>query len=275
MIKQSFRGGSQNQASTQSKPSLEDDNTSINSDISANMDRKVFHGAISTLKVLEDKNIKDKNKSSLFKNYKRTKTNTNSIIDNGKTKEKETIDNNNNTNQSQINKNLNIKNRKIPSPYSFRVDASQIFDSMAMIDAEKSKKLIEKDKIKKEPLEENLIVAKQIKNMMLGSENEDEKNNENNMFYNLNNKLSISKEKLQAPTSSQFTCTLAKIDKGIAHLVSEDDIIFSLPLIFLPKNIQPGNSYQMNINESMKVQYKLNSLQKIHRNYLESKNKIK
>ena len=47
------------------------------------------------------------------------------------------------------------------------------------------------------------------------------------MLYNLNNKVSISEEKLQAPTSSEFTCTLTKIDKGIANIISEDDIVFN------------------------------------------------
>jgi len=76
MIKQSNRSNKQTnssinyQISTQSKQT-EEDNVSVNSDISTNMDSKVFRGAFNNLKTLNDE-IKEKSNltQNKYKNYK-------------------------------------------------------------------------------------------------------------------------------------------------------------------------------------------------------------
>jgi len=113
---------------------------------------------------------------------------------------------------------------------------------------------------------EQIDLAKKIQNLIIGDNNIDNEKNINNKFPFNNNPTSY----YQNNTASQFTCTISKIDKGIAYLVSDDDIMFSLPVIFLPKLLQTGNSFQFNINETMKLQYKSNKLQKIHRKYIDN-----
>lgn len=67
--------------------------------------------------------------------------------------------------------------------------------------------------------------------------------------------------------SSSNQCILSKLEKGIATFVSEDDIIFSLPSCFLPKNSVIGNTYQLNLGETMKMQYRVNTIQKLQKKY--------
>jgi hypothetical protein len=71
-------------------------------------------------------------------------------------------------------------------------------------------------------------------------------------------------------TSSQISCTISKIEKGVAILVSSDDYIFTLPVSFLPKNICPGTSYQMTIDETVKINKKINTIQMIQKKFLKS-----
>jgi hypothetical protein len=81
-----------------------------------------------------------------------------------------------------------------------------------------------------------------------------------------------SKFNYKTQTTSQVTCTVSKIEKGLAVLVSSDDNIFSLPISFLPKNVTPGNSYNITVDETIKLQKKVNSLQKIHLKYIKNNN---
>lgn len=78
-------------------------------------------------------------------------------------------------------------------------------------------------------------------------------------------------EKKRYLNSSEFVCCLSKIENGIAYMVSEkEDIIFNIPSFFLPKHAVLGNNYEFTIGETMKMQYKLNSIQKIQKSIVTS-----
>jgi hypothetical protein len=72
----------------------------------------------------------------------------------------------------------------------------------------------------------------------------------------------------KTPTMSQVSCTISKIEKGVAVLVSSDDYIFTLPVCFLPRNLVPGNSYQITIDETVKIQKKVSSIQQMQMKYI-------
>ena len=68
--------------------------------------------------------------------------------------------------------------------------------------------------------------------------------------------------------SSQVECVFSKIEKGNAIFVSSDDIIFSLPLSFLPKNAIPGNTYKITVEETEKIHKKITYLQNMQKRFL-------
>ena len=79
----------------------------------------------------------------------------------------------------------------------------------------------------------------------------------------LDNQINHSKLKANSFNSSQINCVFSKFEKGNAIFVSSDDIIFSLPMNFLPKNAIPGNSYKIRIEETEKINQKLTFLKDI------------
>ena len=85
---------------------------------------------------------------------------------------------------------------------------------------------------------------------------------------NLEYKIDEFKPESKSFNKSQINCVFSKVDKGNAILVSSNDIIFSLPLNFLPKNATPGNSYKISIEETEKIQKKINYLQLIQKKLL-------
>jgi len=68
--------------------------------------------------------------------------------------------------------------------------------------------------------------------------------------------------------STQINCVFSKIEKGNAIFVSSDDIIFSLPLSFLPKNAVAGNTYKISVEETEKIHKKITYLQNMQKRFL-------
>jgi hypothetical protein len=104
---------------------------------------------------------------------------------------------------------------------------------------------------------------------------------EENIFTNLKDKLTDNDKvfvtyndntKIKSINSNIINCTISSIEKGIAILVTQDDTIFTLPAFFLPKNSVPGNSYQITIDETIKIHAKVNSIQNIQNKF---KTKVK
>lgn len=100
---------------------------------------------------------------------------------------------------------------------------------------------------------------------------------EENIFKNLREKLDegdpIRGNKYKPTNSSTINCTISSIEKGIAILVTSDDTIFCLPEFFLPKNSIPGNSYQILINETLKMQNKVTNIYNLQKDFKRKKKK--
>ena len=131
------------------------------------------------------------------------------------------------------------------------------------------------------------VDEKEIANFEGGENEEDDKN----VFWNLRNNVVVASEHtnnqglkrckstldnqsihstLQAKSfnSSQIICVFSKIEKGNAIFVSSDDVIFHLPLNFLPKNAVPGNSYKITVEETEKIHKKITYLQNMQKRFL-------
>jgi hypothetical protein len=66
---------------------------------------------------------------------------------------------------------------------------------------------------------------------------------------------------------SKIVCTLSRIERGRAIFVSNDDLIFVLPSLFVPKNLIVGHTYIFRISEFAKFQNKFVNVQNIHKKY--------
>lgn len=270
---------SSSQGGTQSKQTEpEDDNCSINSDISVNTNSKVFNGAFNTMNQFVKYEQKSKKvngpakKEKLSYDMEATKASNQKQIKTDKYSEvkKEII-------PMQSNDVINIKNSKMPSPYSFRLGASQIFDSMKDELKTKNPGIFQETQNKEEinQPQEKQSSAHVIKNLIDCNSTFGNDPLSSSYQDNIITKQNLNGETFKSNSSSQFNCTLSKIDKGLAYFVTSDNVIFSMPSCLLPATVQPGCSYQFNLNESMKSQYKINTIQKIHKKLLESSKKSK
>lgn len=268
---------SSSQGGTQSKQSeQEEDNSSVNSDISVNTNSKVFNGAFNTMNQFVKYEQKSRRVSGPLKKEKLSYE-----IDAKPTQKQIKTDKytevKKETSSLQSNEVLNIKNSKMPSPYSFRLGASQIFDSMKDELKTKNPGIFQESTIKDEPNlpQDKHSSAHVIKNLIdcnstFGSDPLSLSSQENMM-----SKLQLNGESYKTNSASQFSSTLSKIDKGLAYFVTSDNVIFNMPSCLLPSALQPGCSYQFNLAESMKSQYKINTIQKIHKKLLEGSKKSK
>lgn len=109
------------------------------------------------------------------------------------------------------------------------------------------------------------------------SESNNTKNNKfekETVMNNVNKEVLNDKEKEKDSqinkflNSSNFSCTFSKVENGLATFVTDNHIIFNLPACFLPKNAVKGNSYKFNIEETMKLNFKVNTIQKYQKNYV-------
>lgn len=65
----------------------------------------------------------------------------------------------------------------------------------------------------------------------------------------------------------QIVCTLSLLEKGKAIFVSQDDMIFILPALFVPKNLNVGNTYVFKVREYKPYSFKSNVIQDIQKKY--------
>ena len=104
-----------------------------------------------------------------------------------------------------------------------------------------------------------------------------EENINNHMFKKCESNLETQCDQskiAKSSNSSQITCVFSRVEKCNAIFVSSDDIIFFLPMSFLPKNAIPGNTYKITIEETEKIHKKLALLQSIQKNFLNLQNDI-
>ncbi len=119
------------------------------------------------------------------------------------------------------------------------------FKKMFMKTTEKELEIFETERLKKKESFENLHTIK---------ENEEDNNNKDE---NNENEKCLSK----------VICTLSKIEGGYATFVSSNDLIFVLPSLFIPKDLNPGSSYIFELCELEFAENKINKVNKIHNLY--------
>jgi hypothetical protein len=105
-----------------------------------------------------------------------------------------------------------------------------------------------------------------------------------NIFWNLRRKIdqescdserrarSVNNKSIKTSKIGSMIATLSKIETGKAIFVTEDDFIFIIPILSLPKNIIVGNTYNFNISEHCKYQNRLSNIhENIQKNYIKKK----
>ena len=97
-------------------------------------------------------------------------------------------------------------------------------------------------------------------NINRNSFDSDDENNGNNKYLN------------------KVICTLSKIENGNATFVSSDDLIFILPSLFIPKDLNIGSTYIFKLYEVNQAENKQERIQLIHaslaKENVEDENKI-
>lgn len=163
--------------------------------------------------------------------------------------------------------NYNIKSNKhsLSSPFSFRGGANQILESMvnSIKKTNDKENFINEQQKNIENENENgykeMEISNKIKNLIDNKENSNKKNNVSD---------------LNPSSSSNFTCTISNINKGIVTLVY-DEIVFNMPLGLFPKIVNIGNSYSFHIEDFFVKQYKQNKIIKTQRDLINFTNKNK
>ena len=254
------------------------DQNSMNSDVSANTDIKVFNGAINGINCL----------NNLNKNFNYKAENNKKEFDK-KFNEKFNIENNISLKSKPL-KNLNgnifnlfNQNKEINQEINKKKITNQNYNNnnISENNTENNTELLsfrnEKD-IKENELNSNMKIKSNIKKKLLTKfkevtlEDEEIINaNSVKIFENENKKINNS---YRTMTNSQCTFKVCTIEKGIALLVNNNDIIFTIPTFLLPKQIKIGSNYNLfiqEVNKNIQDKRKLSLLQKkFYKDYSEN-----
>ena len=136
-----------------------------------------------------------------------------------------------------------LKNHEI-EPKNKEEEKKTDFKKMFMKTTEKELEIFESERLMKKNSFENEFKENQELNDL-----EKESNNENEKCL------------------SKVICTLSKIEGGYATFVSSNDLIFVLPSLFIPKDLNPGSSYIFELCELEFAENKINKVNKIHNLY--------
>ena len=127
-----------------------------------------------------------------------------------------------------------LKNHEI-EPKNKEEEKKTDFKKMFMKTTEKELEIFESERLMKKNSFENEFKENQELNDL-----EKESNNENEKCL------------------SKVICTLSKIEGGYATFVSSNDLIFVLPSLFIPKDLNPGSSYIFELCELEFAENKIN-----------------
>ena len=83
-----------------------------------------------------------------------------------------------------------------------------------------------------------------------------------NMIINTEKESNSSRKYL-----NKVICTLSKNESGFATFVSKDDLIFVLPSLFIPSNLNVGNTYVFKLAEVDQAKDKVDKVNEIHNYY--------
>ena len=266
---------------------LSNSSTKKSEDINVLTDKVVFRSGIFNKKFSLDKN-------ELNNNIKNNKEKINKL----------NIDNNNNDNDNDYNKienNLSfpkknylndilylnnkviniLKNHEIKKPIKSEIENQKNFKKLFKKTLEKEIEIFESENYEFPKNEtnsnnnsfsdknlnlDNKILKKSDSysslnnNLNRNSFDSDDENNGNNKYLN------------------KVICTLSKIENGNATFVSSDDLIFILPSLFIPKDLNIGSTYIFKLYEVNQAENKQEKIQLIHsslaKENIEDENKI-
>lgn len=250
--------------------------SSVHSDISANTDIKVFRGGIRNGQVVNNKTSSDSsnnnnNNELVLKEYSPNK---------GKNK----MNNNNNNSQNQVTK----KHKKSNNTFNYNINVKTLHNK----DSNNKTSLITTS----HHLEGDILSFRSDADISVKQNIKNENNNINNnckITYDNKDKL-LSKFKdftqedeeiingyyVDKKESKHSKCMfksfkhvkirfkIASIEKGVALLISEDDCIFILPTILLPKTAKIGNTYLLKIEETNLNSIFKNQITAIQKTYM-------
>ena len=272
-----------------SKDNYDYDKNSINSDVSANTDLKVFHGAINGNTYLPDLNSKivfqhnkilnNENKNSNLNEKFNDKFN----LDDSNNKKKEKNVNSNikalhgnifnlfSQNKNNENEKYNINNNNLVNNLNDNKEHNSELLSFRnetdIIDHTVNTNINIKNNLKKEEMKLQLL--QKFKDVTF--EDKEVINQGYVKIFEAENKKSTNSYRTM--TNSQSIFKVSTIEKGIALLVNSEDCIFTLPTFLLPKNIKIGNNYTFfiqEINKNMQDKHKIALSQKSYlKNYSE------
>lgn len=235
--------------------------SSIHSNVSANTDIKVFKGGIrnnqtnNSKKSFDSPIISDDEvsfKESKFHNKKHKMSNNNNNNNKSKKHKKHNNAYNVNINLNTLsNKELNNKKSLIASSYPPEGDILS-FRSDAVISIKQN---IKNENNNNDSLSNNEKKEKLLSKFKDFTKEDDEIINgyyyeRKDIINNTTNKRKHNKCMYKTFTHIKFRFKVASIEKGVALLVSEDDCIFILPTILLPKTTKVGNTYKLSIEET-------------------------
>lgn len=234
------------------------DNNSECSNVSANTDFKVFHGAINNnddyfTKLNSKTNLPEvKGKQSNFSMFKKPINQSLNKLpphkSHSSTKEKEA----NNEQLSFRNECDIIKDEKNKQPFN-QASGSKSADIKSLYDED-------------DHSSQNIVLQNLILKFKDFSDNDSNINIPGCNYVNLRK----DNKQMQSKTFSKSMTTfrISSIDKGIALLVSTNDCIFTMPTFLLPKGVEIGNSYSICIEETKKGIERKNNICAFQNTYL-------
>lgn len=231
------------------------------SNVSANTDMKVFHGAIHSSDdyisklSLKNKRPEIKGKQSHFSMFKKP------------------ISQSVNKQQQQQKSHPAIKEIINNDQLSFRNESDMINEEKTKQTVKQSSKSVDIKGLYDES--EHLPQNKQNQNVILQNlilkfkDFSDIDSSINIPGANIGN-LRKDNRQMQSKTYIKSTTSfrISSIEKGIALLVSNNDCIFTMPTFLLPKGAQIGYSYSLCIEETKKALERKNNMSLIQKSYL-------
>ena len=251
-------------------------------------------------------------------NYEKNELNNNNNNINKETINKFDINNNNDKNEINNNKYLDnnisfrnknscndfsyfnnkitkiLKNHEIKNNKNLQLEEPQPdFKKLFKKSTEKEIEVFESEQYEFSRIESNNnSFSEQNNNNNNNNNNQTEKTQKNNTLKNsdsyssLNNNLnrnsfdSNSEDQNNGNNKylNKVICTLSKIENGNATFVSTDDLIFILPSLFIPKDLNIGSTYIFKLYEVNQAENKQERIQLIHSAFakenIEDENKI-
>ena len=223
----------------------------------------------------------------------------NNIQNNKETINKFNIDNNNNDNNSNkiLENNLSfrkknslndilyfnnkittiLKNHEIKKPKKSQIEEQTDFKKLFKKTLEKEIEIFESENFELPKIDSNnnSFSEKNFDNKIL------KKSDSYSSLNNNINKNSFDSEDENNGNNkylNKVICTLSKIENGNATFVSSDDLIFILPSLFIPKDLNIGSTYIFKLYEVNQAENKQERIQLIHaslaKENIEDENKI-